>query len=170
MEYTFRNGDYLRVDYDGEIHIRGNDGKFISNEVGEAIKKYTRGSKYKEIREAQQNGESEPLGETLEHYIHTSRAFQGDLYRGINTNDTYYIGQVIDMRGTSSWSESIDIAKEYSKGDKKRVVFHTRDIGVAISMASSKEREQEVLVSKEERFVVKSIVEDEYIFIELGRM
>lgn len=164
MEYTFRNGETLRVDYNnGELRI--NNGRFISKDTADALKRYTRGSEYKAIREAQQQGVYNPMAEQLESLIANSPAFKGDIYRGIKTTDKFYIGQTIDMRGVSSWSESLEVAQQYA--GKGGVVFHTKDIGVAISSASAKEHEQEVLVSSMQRWMVTDITKDKYTYIEL---
>ena len=115
-------------------------------------------------------------GETLEDFISKAPQWDGGtLYRGIEMEgiDGYPIhsyqflqeGKIIDMGGTSSWSDNRDIAEEFTTrrftGDA--ILFVSDNVGTATSIAphSSIPTQGEVVASKTNKYRVDSVEEYE---------
>ena len=159
--------------------------KYSEEEQIEAVKGFTIGD-YFDIRKIQ-NGidpgylskrELEKFtqkGEAIEEYIEAKGPYKGEIYRGMNTDNDLGLkkGQVIDMRGTSSWTtdEQLghDWAGKHSNGDKgeynmlsgneRAYVFKMQapKKSAYIDDISENQGEKEVLVSKDVRFKITNI-------------
>lgn len=132
------------------------------------------GTAYSAIRAYQQGypavKETKILAFNLEEYIKKAPRWNGgETFRGVRLTqkqiDEYIIGSIHDMLGTSSWSDDLDVAKEFSGEtgfDKKSVIFHcsTQSKGTSISHLSNLKGEGEIIVSKESRYRVINIQTD----------
>lgn len=144
-------------------------------------------NKYIEIRNYQQGAEVEPQEEiakqakNLEEYIKKAPRWNGgETFRGMGLSNenlaSYEVGSVHDMNGISSWSNEIEIARQF--GDEYKnyfgnsVILHspTQGKGTAIRHLSKYPGENEILVSKDSRYrVVKRQSDDKdriHIYLE----
>ena len=105
-------------------------------------------------------------GENLEKYIEKAPKWNGgETYRGINISSEdlkkYQVGNTIDVnRGTASWSSDIKVSKKFAKqGSEEKVVFKcpTQKNGTSIKHLSNYNHEDEVMVSKNSKYVITSI-------------
>lgn len=124
------------------------------------------------------SGWKREASEMLERFIEISPKFDGPVYRGIALDETvdvaslFRAGNVVDMRGTSSWSSSEDLSRKFADPfelakqkilkdphGKVGVEFHLSQTnkGASISHISYFSHEMEVLISKDARFLVRSI-------------
>ena len=85
------------------------------------------------------------------------------------------VGKIINMKGISSWSSRIKVAKTFAsskkKPNEKEVVFinnsGTRK-GASISHIAKKPRQKEILVSNEAEYaILKKHLVGRFIFIEV---
>ena len=159
--------------------------KYSKEEQIEAVKGYTYGD-YGYIRQLQCGDKSNMTqkmveeftkkGEALEQYISESPRYKGDIYRGINVdrNTQFKVGQTIDMRGTSSWSQDKWEAEDFAglhvntswhnalHGNKteRPVVFEMKKAPkkcADVNDISSNYGELEVIVSKDTRFKITKV-------------
>lgn len=87
----------------------------------------------------------------------------GDTYRGMNVPNSVVenikVGKEFDINngGSASWSTNSNKARNFSNGDETPVIFRcpTQSKGTSIKPYSEFKTEDEVLVSKEARYVVK---------------
>lgn len=134
-----------------------------------AIREYQQG---KNIHNKDQVAKQE---QALEQYIEKAPKWNGgETFRGVKLTDDdlkrYTIGSERDMLGTSSWSSSEDVAKEFSDdgpfSERKRVIFHsnTQKNGTSVRHLSPLAYEDEVLVSKRSKYRVTKIEKDSGIY------
>jgi len=135
----------------------------VAWEVEKAISSFT-GTGYKDIRRLQINSTIEystdkgdiEYGKLLEEYIDKAPKFNEPIYRGISNKaatEKMRAGDVVDMKGTSSWSSDENIVGRFGL-----TIFRTKNPGKATSISHlSGEREKEVLVSKQQRWRVVDI-------------
>lgn len=121
-------------------------------------------------------------GDVLEEIIEKAPQFEGGvLYRGINTVDVLgndmpitslqdlKVGDIIDMGGTSSWSDSEDVSEWFKReydSEGTGIMFATDAIGKATSIAfySYYPEQREVIASKDNKYRVDKI-EDGLIWV-----
>ena len=118
-------------------------------------------------RYGEKGAEYQSLGNALEELIGKSPKFDGEIYRGTKFGKERYgqpttgtrpdikVGDVIDMKGTSSWSSSKEVARKF--GD---ILFHSTKAGKGTSiqhLAFQGASEKEVLVSKEQKYRVVKV-------------
>lgn len=161
--------------------------KYSKEEQIEAVKGFTYGD-YGYIRQLQCGDKSNMTkktieemtkkGEALEQYITESPKYKGAIYRGINVDRStqFKVGQTIDMRGTSSWSQDKWEAEDFAglhvntswhnalHGHKteRPVVFEMKKAPkkcADVNDISSNYGELEVIVSKDTRFKVTAVKE-----------
>ena len=113
--------------------------------------------------------------EAIENYINDAPPYSGTLYRGIGVDANHFkVGDQVDMQGTSSWSSSKDMAEDFALGEgggrKSVVLVSTKKISKAASIESIVQTgEDEVLVSKDVKYVVKKITSSggiDYVYVE----
>lgn len=134
----------------------------------EAILDFTKEG-YRAVR-AYQEGKIQDDGiigkqsEIIEQYILENGGLSAETYRGIilESMPTYTKGDIIDMRGTSSWSTSLGSAKEFGTPRMHGtfgVIFTSngQKRGVDISAMSDAAHEHEVIVSRESEWIVKGV-------------
>ena len=150
-----------------------------SGKIERAIYRFTNHN-YDEIRVAQ-GGTSYPArkefmtdsemakwkeaGDYIEKYIEKAPKFEGEIYRGIRGESVIDImdkikpNDIIDMKGTSSWSSEKKVAETRENGG---ITFYCKDVikSTGVDHLSSMQGEKEVFVSKEARFRVKNIGSD----------
>ena len=142
-------------------------GKYSKADQVKAIEYWSDGG-YGKIRRTQTGKSTDPTataqGEAIEEFIDQAKTYKGDLYRGISTDEPLdlRVGQVIDMKGTSSWSKSEDAADEFAHFDEYSYFFVTEGLTRAadISMHAMNPGEEEVLVSAKTKFKVLRIEYD----------
>ena len=161
--------------------------KYSEEEQVEAVKGFTIGD-YFDIRKIQSGKDPGYLskkelekftkkGEAIEEYIDAKGPHKGEIYRGMNTDGDLGLkkGQVIDMRGTSSWTtdekQGHEWAGKHSNGDKgeynmlsgkeRAYVFKMQapKKSAYIDDISENQGEKEVIVSKDVRFKITNIRE-----------
>lgn len=145
-------------------------------EMTEALRDYTT-TYYFGVRAAQSGhsmyagkAEYEDKGKLLEEFIAKSPKWKGaTTYRGIGVRQSvvdglqkaYQDGTPIEQYGTSSWTLNRGKATKFSKEEGYvRVVFVCRDgqpQGTSIRAFSAIENEQEILCSKDARWIIKGI-------------
>lgn len=157
-----------------------------ANEIYGSVRRYS-GLSYKPIRAFQQGGlaalrrERLPLGvfpkdvqryaRDIEQYLKFSPSYKGKIFRGIGGTEhvpswsNLKAGDIIDMRGTSSWTSMSGEAEEFG-----RVVFECPKVtrGASIRhMTVAGAGEDEILVSKLSRFRVATepIISKDRVFI-----
>lgn len=127
-----------------------------------AIREYQQG---KRVPDKYQVAKQE---QALEQYIEKAPKWNGgETFRGVKLSnedlEKYTIDSEHDMLGTSSWSSSEDVAKEFAGQGKlmgiNSVVFHsnTQKNGTSVRHLSPLEYEDEVLVSKKSKYKVTKI-------------
>lgn len=163
------------------------DYKYTKEEQIEAVKGFTIGD-YFDIRKIQCGKDPgymsakeletfKKKGEAIEEYIDANGPYKGKIYRGMNTDDDLGLktGQVLDMRGTSSWTtdkkQGYDWAGQHSNGDKgeyniksgkeRAYVFEMKapKKSTYIDDISENQGEKEVIVSKTVQFKITGIKE-----------
>lgn len=102
--------------------------------------------------------------DTLEDFIFKMPKWDGEItYRGISVSSDqlqdWLNGEVIDNKGTSSWSTSKEIAEDFAKyggfAEKKVVlVSETQTKGIDIAYLSKIYTELEIMVSKDAKYVL----------------
>ena len=139
-------------------------GRYSEEERKAALDEWSDGG-YGAIRAAQTGKISDRVrakqADAIEEYIKDSPVYKGDLYRGIATDTPLDIrpGQIIDMRGISSWTKDEDVAEEFAEwGADNKYFFVTSGLSRAadISKIAMNPGEGEVLVSGKTKFRVKS--------------
>jgi hypothetical protein len=131
--------------------------------------------------------EAKKYAEGLESFISSSPRWNGGVtYRGVNISDVseYKPGKIIDQKGLSSWSSSLDVAKGFTlpTGGKRgasaqKVIFvsPTQNKGTSINHLSPFGQsgqilppQDEVLVSSSASYAVgKTQRKDGYLFVYL---
>ena len=124
-----------------------------------------RNSGYKNL-----NNDKAIYSKNLDEFINISPKYDGQIYRGIKVDDntlkefdTKNIGTTIDMKGVSSWSSDMDVAKNYSKSatehmtNRNGVVFITNGnnkTGASTYHLSGFENEKEVTVPSTTKYKI----------------
>lgn len=157
--------------------------KYSEEEQVEAIKSWTLGD-YFDIRKIQcgkkpgyLSEEQQTIltqkGEAIEEYINSKESYEGEIYRGINTNSPmdFQKGQIIDMRGTSSWTADPYLADEFA--GVHETYYPSYDTAYVFQMKKAPKRsadindisenygELEVIVSKNVNFKITGIEKTE---------
>ena len=160
----------MTFDYESKVKLVAEDlGLSIDDpkvtDTVEAIRGFTM-LEYKEIRNSQQNPKVFPdeidikKGEVIENYIDKAPKYDNPIFRGIVMMEGVATrlspGQVVDMRGTSSWSSNSKIANKFSASN---VIFVSSNVSkaVAISHLSGIDVEKEVIVSKDIKFEIQKV-------------
>lgn len=154
---------------DGKFTSKGGGGgasmKYTEEQQDAAIAAWSDGA-YGKIRAAQTGKTNDPesvaQAEAIEEFIENAPKYTGELYRGIATDEPldFKNGQVIDMRGLSSWTTSEDMAEEFASwGAENKYFFVTEGLSMAadISQKTMNPGEGEVLVSGKAKFKIKSM-------------
>lgn len=142
-------------------------GKFSKEEQIGAIKSWSDGA-YGNIRRAQTGKSDDPTAkkqaDAIEEYISQSGGVSGYLARGIATEKPmdFKAGQIIDMKGVSSWSKSDEVADEFTQNEANAYLFVADGVKRAadISMHAMNPGEQEVLVSSKAKFKITDVQYD----------
>lgn len=130
-------------------------------------------SDFREIRASQQHGTPSSQAESVERYIAAAPKWNGGtLYRGISVSSSdadkliadAKAGKPFDQRGTSSWSSTSSVGKGYtipetaSRGNVK-VLYRTpgTKLGTSIRHLSKHQDENEVIISKNAKWVATSV-------------
>lgn len=155
-------------------------------EYADAIMSYTDTSQdiYGEIRRYQRNDplqflskvEAKLLSDDIEEYIQKAPRWNGgETFRGSTVSDkelaTYAKGHELDMGGTASWSATRSVARDFALRNAtserpNSVIYHCegQSKGTGIRHISIIALEDEVLCSKESKYVVDHVeVDEEYI-------
>ena len=149
-----------------QIMIDTNVDKKEAKEMKNAIAEYTKdiGNGYKNIR----NGKKPDKTKSIETLINKSPKWdsKGEVYRGMllpeKTIKNFKIGNIIDMKGMSSWTSKRNIAELFAEegygDDGKSIIFKMvkADSGISISHLSSVD-EKEILVSGKTKFKINKI-------------
>jgi len=136
-----------------------------AHQMMDSILYYT-GDDYTAIRATQsrqiQDEKSSKMGNSIEEYIDKAPKYTKEIYRGCFkggpedefTIPEFKVGDEIDMKGTSSWSNIEEIGKEFGS-----IVFVSSNTpkATAIAHLSYRPKESEVLVSKDTKFKVEKI-------------
>lgn len=154
-----------------------------AEEMENAVKDFTGGGPYGEIREAQRlgltSGRYAEEGRSLEEFIARANAAGkgwtgGTTYRGIQVDNTLYrklmdkrVGDGVDINygGTASWSTDRSHSEWFTNmgfGGNRVVFVHTnptQKMGASAKHLGSSEWENELLVSKDAKFKVTGIAE-----------
>lgn len=150
----------------------------VSKEEGtaifNAINTYLTGGHYKKISQAEMKGEDyNDASKSLSTFIDKSPKWKTTLFRGMSLTpediSNLTVGSTIDMRGTtSSWTDSDAIAKKFGNyarkhdtREKKKTVLFECEPGTrsaSIAHLSNFPKEQEVIMHKEQKLVIKEIV------------
>ena len=112
---------------------------------------------------------------TIEDYISKAPHWNdGTLYRGINLDgdptNIFKSGTELDMQGTSSWSSDKGVSEAFAWGKGKRVIFQCESISKATSIShiSATPSENEILVSKDTKYVSKKVTKKgRYYYVEV---
>ena len=148
------------------------------------------GKYYTEIRHAQRGAFSsrgadfvkrmEDSGKSLETFIVNAPYWAGGTtFRGFVTSKERFEklmadvanGAIIDMRGLSSWSTNANIAKAFAtdgaRGGNYSVILKCegQNRGTSIKAVSKFKDEDEVLVSKDARYKIKSIEQKDNVYV-----
>lgn len=95
--------------------------------------------------------QAERDGMNLEKLISVYPKYSGESHRGIHMSDPSILkkNQVVDMKGTSSWSKDRNVARSFGN-----VRFNLKKSSRAISIEdiSNRSDEKEILISKDSRF------------------
>lgn len=151
----------------------------------EAVEAWS-GNAYQNVRRFQQGGEMSleekeialDYSDRIESYIENAPKWEsGVTFRGVAADEATIerlqnitgTNEPFDMRGTSSWSSSLDVAQSNTEKHSnalervERVVYEspTQSQGTSIMALSETPFEYEVLVSKEAGYAVESVVKDE---------
>ena len=108
------------------------------------------------------------ISDNIEKYISISPKWNGKTYRGISLSDDalsrYRDGIIVDMLGASSWSDRYDVSKKFAKDNisnenPNQVIFicDAQSKGTSIKHLSTRPEQNEILVSKEAKYIVKKI-------------
>ncbi len=167
--------DGIPISYTKERYLVENLGVSQSQaeQLVTSVENYT-GVYYRDIREYQQSGEPKEAAEYaqgIENYIKVAPKWDGGVtYRGISDipNDVYEQlttkGNVIDMKGTSSWSSRESVARNFAGmstfGNNIVFVSETQSRGTSIRHLSTIPHEDEVVASKDASYVVKRTKKD----------
>ena len=145
-------------------------------EMAKAFDEFTT-FEYGEIRKALYNNDSShsgyAKGQLLEDYISMSPKYyeQGAIYRGMKMKvseaqefvNTLSEGGVVDMRGPSSWSSKINVAKNFASTPSEASILvklpNGTKAGASIRHLSQFFNEDEILVSNRARFSASRIVQ-----------
>ena len=136
----------------------------------EAVYEWTDGS-YADIREVQRglggNAVVTERAALLEEYIAKAPKWGGGMtYRGVESKMLPQVGDVIDMRGSSSWSSSLGEAQYFSYVDangnnagKFPIIFQskTQRHGTSVKHLAEYSSEDEVVVSKNAKYRVTGV-------------
>lgn len=178
-EYEYEASDSQKAEWVKEV-MPDATYKEISSII--AVMDSWSGSMYSSIRDAQTaalEGKSYresafKAGEILENYIKAAPKYKGQIYRGVNLDDSAYNeimntlsnGGTINMKGTASWSSSLKTAQSFAStySGRHKVVFVLNGdtkAGTSIQHLSSYGKgEHEVLVSKKTRYSATKIETD----------
>lgn len=139
-----------------------------------AINTYLTGGHYKKISQAEMKGEDyNDASKNLSTFIDKSPKWKTTLFRGMSLTpediSNLTVGSTIDMRGTtSSWTDNDAIAKKFGNyarkhdtREKKKTVLFECEPGTrsaSIAHLSNFPKEQEVIMHKDQKLVIKEIV------------
>lgn len=167
MGRMYDGGDYANPSaVDFTANLTGAS-KEMALKYNEAVHEWSDGS-FIEIREVQRglggNAVVTERAALLEEYIAKAPKWGGGTtYRGVNSTTLPQVGDVIDMRGSSSWSSSLGEAQYFSyvstdgnNWGKLPLIFQskTQRHGTSIRHLAEYSSEDEVLVSKNARYRV----------------
>ncbi len=151
--------------------IKMGSGKNITSEYAknlyEGIYDFS-GESYGRIRKAYHNPDASQEDREkiayIDDYIHNAPKWSGEIYRGINVSrqvaDKILSGGTVDMRGPSSWSSELDVAKRfalYGTEDVQMIfVLPENKSGVSIThLAAYNGMESEVLAPSEIQYNIE---------------
>ena len=113
-------------------------------------------------------GENPFAEKVIETFIERSPTYNGEIYRGMvlrGENGNAFISQLkdgaeIDMKGISSWSSDVKVAKKFASlsGFESRVILKSKNkSGVGIKHISKYASENEVIHSGKTKWKVKNV-------------
>lgn len=130
-------------------------------------------SDFENVRAIQQQGRTSPQAEAVERYINLAPTWNGGkLYRGISVSsseasrliDDAKAGKPFDQKGTSSWSSTSSVAKDYANSatggrGNVRILYRTPGTrqGTSIRHMSKYQLEDEVIISQNARWKATSV-------------
>jgi hypothetical protein len=104
------------------------------------------------------------IAQNIEDFIEKSPKWEGEIYRGANipkeTLSSFKQGDIIDMKGVSSWTSNFDVADSYTyKTTDPATIFHANGTkqGTSIRHLAHYEQEDEILVSTKARWSIEKI-------------
>jgi len=149
---------------DATMKLIGADEK-EAREMVNAINDFSKDD-YKKIRQAQDENlqnEYRAKADLIEKYIDLAPNWEGGaLYRGIPNNPNYAVGEVVDMKGVSSWSSLRSVADKFSRMDGFVFKVESAKKGTSINHLSLyMNQENEVICSALNQYKVTNIYIDE---------
>lgn len=143
-----------------------------AEQMRKAVKGFS-GSDSSQVRESQQQGSPSSQAKAVEDYIASAPTWNGGrLYRGISVSPSEAnkliadaeAGKPFDQRGTSSWTSSSSVGKDYTSpgttsSGKVKILYRTSGTsqGTSIQHLSEHPDEHEVIISKDAQWVATSV-------------
>ena len=108
------------------------------------------------------------MGDSIEEFIEKAPKWEGaPLFRGVQMNedlaDTLRVGTILDQGGTSSWSDKLSVAKQFTTNTMRdwdtKIIFKmdATTKGTSIRHLSNYLEESEILLSKRSKQIITNI-------------